>query len=80
MLYIVIVLLVLHVVSEAFNRIERTKLLNRIMAKNLPEYRYYEDKWKGDLKEVKAVQEENREERKEAKKEAEEEDDPDSLY
>lgn len=83
--YIIIALLVLYVVSEAFHRIERDKLLNRLMAKDYKEYRYYADKWKGDLKEVATVREETREELKEelktAKKEEEaDEDDPDSLY
>jgi len=82
--YILIAVLVLYAVSEVFNRRERTKLLNRIMAKDLPQFKYYEDKWKGDLKEIKSVREETREELKEelktTKKEAEEEDDSDSLY
>jgi len=77
--YIVIALIVLYVVSEAFNRVERTKLLNRLMAKDYKEFKYYENKWKGDLKEIEKVREENREERKEVKKEAAEEDE-DSLY
>lgn len=78
--YILIAVLAIYVVSEAFNRVERAKLLNRIMARDLPQFKYYEDKWKGDLKEAKAVQEESREERKEAKKEEEGEDDTDALY
>jgi len=77
--YIVIALIALYVVSEAFNRVERTKLLNRLMAKDYKEFKYYENKWKGDLKEIEKVREENREERKEVKKEAAEEDE-DSLY
>jgi hypothetical protein len=78
--YILIAVFVLYVVSESFHRIERTRLLNRLMARDLPQFKYYEDKWKGDLKEIAAVREETREELKEEKKEAAEEDDPDSLY
>jgi hypothetical protein len=78
--YILIAVFILYVVSEVFHRIERDKLLNRLMAKDYKEFKYYEDKWKGDLKEIAAVREETREELKEEKKEAAEEDDPDSLY
>jgi hypothetical protein len=78
--YILIAVFVLYVVSEAFHRIERTRLLNRLMARDLPQFKYYEDKWKDDLKEIAAAREETREERKEEKKEAAEEDDPDNLY
>lgn len=79
--YIVIAVLALYVISESFNRRERGKLLNRLMAKNLPEFKYYEDKWKGDLKEISTVREETREELKEelkmAKKEEGDEGDED---
>jgi hypothetical protein len=78
--YLIIALLVLYVVNEAFNRIERTKLLNRLMAKDYKEFKYYEDKWKGDLKEIEVAREEVHEDRKETKKEAEEEGDADGLY
>ena len=82
--YLIIALLVLHVVSEVFHRRERGQLLNRLMAKDYKEFRYYQDKWKGDLGEIAKVREETREELKEelktAKKEVEEEDDPDSIY
>ena len=59
---------------------ERDELLNRLMARDLPQFQYYQTKFKQDVAEVKAVQDENREERKEAKKEGEDEDDPDSLF
>ena len=78
--YILIAVIVLFTISEVFNRRERAKLLNRIMAKNLPEFQYYETKFKKDVAEVEKVRDEAREERKEAKKEDEEEDDPDALY
>jgi hypothetical protein len=78
--YILIAVFILYVVSEAFHRVERTKLLNRLMARDLPQFQYYETKFKKDVAEVEAVREEAREERKETKKEGEEEDDPDSLY
>jgi len=78
--YIVIALIVLYAASEVFHRRERGQLLNRLMARDLPQFQYYETKFKKDVAEVEAVREETREERKEAKKEAEEEDDPDSLY
>ena len=56
-------------------------MANRIMAKNLPEYHYYADKWKGDLKEIATVREETREELREeiktAKKEEADEGDED---
>jgi len=82
--YLIIALLVLHVVSEVFHRRERGQLLNRLMAKDYKEFRYYQDKWKGDLGEIAKVREETREELKEelktAKKEVKEEDDPDNLY
>jgi len=78
--YIIIALLVLFAISEVFNRRERTKLLNRIMASDYAQFNYYETKFKKDVAEVEAVREEAREERKETKKEAEEEDDSDSLY
>jgi hypothetical protein len=78
--YILIAVLVLFAISEVFNRRERAKLLNRVMARDYAQFQYYETKFKKDVAEVEAVREESREERKEAKKEAEEEDDPDSLY
>jgi hypothetical protein len=78
--YIVIALIALYVVSEVFHRKERGQLLNRLMAKNLPEFQYYETKFKKDVAEVEAVREEARVERKEAKKESEEEDDPNDDY
>jgi hypothetical protein len=78
--YVVISLLVLYVVSEVFHRRERSQLLNRLMARDLPQFQYYETKFKKDVAEVEAVREEARDERKETKKEAEEEGDPDSLY
>jgi len=78
--YIIIALLVLYVVNEVFHRRERGQLLNRLMARDLPQFKYYETKFKKDVAEVEAVREEAREERKETKKEAEEGDDPDSLY
>jgi len=82
--YILIAVLALYVVSEVFHRRETEKLLNRLMAKDYKEFKYYEDKWRGDLKEIEKVRDETREELKEelktAKKEGEEEDDPDSLY
>jgi len=79
--YIVIAALALYVISEVFHRRERGKLLNRLMAKDYKEFKYYEDKWKGDLKEIATVREETREELKEelktAKKEGEDEGDED---
>jgi hypothetical protein len=42
-----------------YRRIE--KLMNRIMAKDYAEFKYYEDKWKPDIKELKEVREETRE-------------------
>jgi biopolymer transport protein ExbB/TolQ len=82
--YILVSILVLYVVSEMFHRAERTKLLNRLMAKDYKEFRYYQEKWPGDLKEIEKVRDETREELKEelktAKKDGEEEDDPDNLY
>jgi len=78
--YILIAVLVLYVVNEVFHRRERGQLLNRLMARDLPQFQYYETKFKKDVAEVEAVREEAREERKETKKEAEEGDDPDSLY
>jgi len=78
--YILIAVLVLYVVNEVFHRKERDELLNRLMARDLPQFQYYQTKFKQDVAEVKAVQDENREERKEAKKEGEDEDDPDSLF
>jgi hypothetical protein len=82
--YILIAVLIIYVVSEVFHRRERGQLLNRLMAKDYKEFRYYQDKWKGDLGEIAKVREETREELKEelktAKKEGEEEDDSDSLY
>ena len=64
MTYIVIALLVLFTVREAFTIRERNKLLNRLMAKDYAQYRYYEDKWKGDLKEVERIRDEGRAEAK----------------
>jgi hypothetical protein len=78
--YLIIALLVLYAVSEAFNRRERGKLLNRIMAKDLPQFKYYEDKFKKDMAEVERVRDEAREERTEAKKEIEDEDDFEKNY
>jgi len=82
--YIIIAVLVLYVVNEVFHRRERGQLLNRLMAKDYKEFRYYQEKWPGDLKEIEKVRDETREELKEelktAKKDGEEEDDPDSLY
>jgi len=75
--YILIAVLILYVVSEAFHRQERSKLLNRLTAKDYAQYKYYEDKWKGDLKEVEQVRDEARDDRKEEKKEAEEDNDQD---
>ena len=74
MTYIVIALIALFIISEAFNRLERTKLVNRIMAKDYAQFQYYETKFKKDVAEVEATREEAREERKEVKKEGEEED------
>jgi hypothetical protein len=78
--YLIIALLVLYAVSEAFNRRERGKLLNRIMAKDLPQFEYYENKFKKDVAEVERVRDEAREERTEAKKEIEDEDDFEKNY
>jgi hypothetical protein len=64
MAYLVIALLVLFTVREAFTIRERNKLLNRLMAKDYAQYRYYEDKWKGDLKEVERIRDESRAEAK----------------
>jgi hypothetical protein len=60
--------IVVLLVNEAFHRVERTRLLHRIMAKDYKDYRYFEDKWQGDLKEVETVREEAH---AEVKKEAE---------
>jgi len=73
--YIVIAVIALYVISEVFNRRERGKLLNRLMARDFAQFNYYETKFKNDVKEVEAVREETREERKEAKKEVEDEGD-----
>jgi len=78
--YLIIALLVLYVVSEAFNRLERTRLLNRLMARDYAQFQYYETKFKSDVAEVEKVRDEARDARKDAKAEAEEEDDPDRLY
>ena len=78
--YILIAVLVLYVISEVFHRKERGELLNRLMARDLPQFQYYQTKFKKDVAEVEAVREEAREERKEAKKEGEGEDDEDVLY
>lgn len=48
---------VLFVVREVFNFRERRQLLNRLMARDYAQYRYYEDKWKADLGVIKKVQE-----------------------
>lgn len=41
-------------------RVERVidKMLDRILSKDLDQYKYYQDKWKGDLKELERVREE----------------------
>lgn len=58
-----ILVLVWHVIDEQLNRRERDKLLNRIMAKDYQEYEYYDKKYKGDLREVKALRDESRKDR-----------------
>jgi len=78
--YILVAVIVLFTISEVFNRRERAKLLNRLMARDYAQFQYYETKFKKDVAEVEKVRDEAREERKEAKKADEEEDDPDSLY
>lgn len=69
--YLILALLALFAIREVFIVRERDKLLNRIMAKSYSEYRYYEDKWKGDLKEIDKVREDTREEFKQAAEEPE---------
>ena len=75
--YILIAVIALYVISEVFNRRERGKLLNRLMARDYAQFNYYETKFKKDVKEVEAVRDETREDRKEAKKEVEDEGDED---
>lgn len=52
-----------YVVSDIFNRLERNKLLNRLMARNYQEYEYYDKKYKKDLKEVESLRDESRRDR-----------------
>lgn len=61
--YIFYALLAWLIVSDFLNRHERTKLLNRLMARNYQEYEYYDKKYKGDLKEVEALRDESRDDR-----------------
>ena len=41
-------------------RVEKNmeKLLDRLFSKDIDQYKYYQDKWKGDLKELERVREE----------------------
>lgn len=52
MVYIVIAVIALYAASEISHRLERAKLLNRLMARDYGQFKYFEDKWKPDLKAV----------------------------
>lgn len=56
-------------ISSILHAKERKTLLNRVMARNYEEFKYYEEKYPGDVKEVKGLREEARIEREETKKE-----------
>lgn len=56
-------------VSTIFNNKERRVLLNRIMSRNYEEFKYYEEKYPEDIKEVKKMRTETRTEREELKEE-----------
>lgn len=52
-----------YVISDILNRLERNKLLNRLMAKNYQEFEYYDKKYEKDLKEVESLRDESRRDR-----------------
>ena len=54
-------------ISSILHAKERKTLLNRVMARNYEEFKYYEEKYPGDIKEVKGLREEARTEREETK-------------
>jgi len=52
--------MVLFILREAFNSRERRELLNRLMARDYAQYRYFEDKWKPDLKAIEDIRKEDK--------------------
>lgn len=61
--------IVWNAVSSILHTKERKTLLNRVMARNYEEFKYYEEKYPEDIKEVKKIRAETREEREELKEE-----------
>jgi hypothetical protein len=62
-----LVILIYHFTCEYFNRRERGRLLDRIMARNFAEFEYYDKKFVPDVKEVKALRQEAKDEREKLK-------------
>lgn len=56
-------------ISSVLHAKERKTLLNRVMARNYEEFKYYEEKYPEDIKEVKKMRADDREEREEPKEE-----------
>ena len=56
-------LFIWHIASELLNRKERDRTLNRLMAKDFPEFNYYDKKYQTDLKEVELLRDDERKER-----------------
>lgn len=48
------------IVFELLNYRRIEKLLDRLMSRNFEEYKYFSDKWPGDLKEYERLREESR--------------------
>lgn len=57
---VILVFIALVAISEGFHRRERGELLNRLMSRDYAQFRYYEDKWKGDVKAIEQAREDDR--------------------
>jgi hypothetical protein len=62
-----LVILIYHFICEYFNRRERGRLLDRLMARNFAEFEYYDKKFMPDIEEVKTLRKEAKEVRESIK-------------
>jgi hypothetical protein len=62
-----VIILIYHFVCEYLNRRERSRLLDRLMARNFAEFEYYDKKFVPDVSEVKALRKEAKVERERIK-------------